>query len=368
MGKDYYKILGVDKSAGQEEIKKAFRKLAHEHHPDKKDGNEDKFKEANEAYQVLGNEEKRKKYDQFGSTFDQQGGFGQGMGWDDFMRQARGGGAQGFGAQGFDMGDLGDIFGDMFGFGSRQARGRRQSRGADMQVRVDLSFRDAAFGTEKEFEISKKTKCEHCSGNGAEPGTKVETCSTCQGQGQVARVQQTILGSFQSVAPCPKCRGAGSSNERDCKECRGVGAVQATKKVRVKIPAGIDNGETIRLTGEGQAGERGAAAGDLYVTARVLTDKDFRRERYDVHSEAQMSISQAVLGGKISVKTIDGEVSLKIPEGTPSGKVFKLRGKGISHVNSARRGDHFVTANILIPKKLSRKQKSLLKDLAGEGL
>lgn len=363
MAKDYYKILGVEKNASQDEIKQAFRRLAHQYHPDKTHGNEEKFKEVNEAYQVLGNSEKRKQYDQFGATFDQQGGFGQGMNWEDFMRYARG--SNGNHTGGVDFGDLGDIFGDLFGFGKR--RHTRSRRGDDIQIQVDLTFQEAAFGVEKEFEIYRRMQCKHCGGNGAEPGSKITECSACGGQGQVQATQQTIFGSFRSVQTCPKCHGEGRRPEKECKECKGAGIIRGAKRIRVNIPQGIDNGETVRIPGEGEAAANGAS-GDLFVSVRVRPDSHFKREGADIHTEEECTFSQAALGSTLRVKTIDGEVDLKIPESTQTGTVFRLRNKGLPYIGSSRRGDHFVEIIVQTPKHLSRKQKDLFKQLSDEGI
>lgn len=373
MAKDYYKILGVDKNASQEEIKKAFRKLAHKYHPDKEGGDEQKFKEVNEAYQVLGNPQKRKQYDQFGATFDDQGGFGSGMTWDDFMRYARGGFTQEqseFGGFSFDFGDLGDIFSEIFDFsGMRRTRGtQRATRGSDVEIELTIDFREAVFGTEKEVSLVLNRKCYHCKGNGAEPGTKIVTCKTCNGRGKVQRIQQTILGSFQSVSTCPECRGEGKSYETPCKNCSGSGIFKGQKTLKVKIPAGIDDGGVVRLKGEGEAGRGGAASGDLYIRIRVRPDKNFKRDGDDILSTAEITFSQAALGDKIEVETLERPVKLKIPEGTQSGKVFKLKAKGVPHLRGYGRGDQLVKVLVKTPTHLSRKQKQLLKELSEHGM
>ncbi|MDD5039894.1 MAG: molecular chaperone DnaJ [Patescibacteria group bacterium] len=367
MAKDFYEILGVSRSASPDEIKRAYRTLAHQHHPDKAGGDEAKFKEINGAYQVLSNPDKRKQYDQFGQAFS--GGAGGpgagGFSWDDFARAQGGAGpfGGGFSQQGaeFDMNDLGDIFGDLFGFGRRTARGGRASRrGQDIQAEMTVEFREAAFGVDKIIDLYKQTVCPHCGGNGAEPGTKVETCPTCGGSGQVARVQRTILGSFQTAVPCPDCKGEGKRASKKCSVCRGEGRKKETEKLKVKIPAGISDGQVIRLSGKGEAGARGGAVGDLFLTIRVHKDPDFRREADDILSEANISFPQAALGAKIPVLTIDGEVILKIPAGTQSGKVFRLDSKGVPHLHSRGRGDHLVTVNVVTPEHLSHAQRELL--------
>lgn len=364
MSKDYYKTLGVDKGASQDEIKKAFRKLAHEYHPDKPTGNEAKFKEINEAYQVVGNEEKRKQFDQYGADFDQQGGFGGGASWEDVMRQARqqqGQQGGGFGGMNFDFGDIGDMFGDIFGGGSR---GRRQAQGADIEVKVDLDFKEAVFGIEKEVEVYKTSPCKHCKGDGAEPGSSLKKCHTCDGHGQVEQIQRTILGSMRTRAICPECRGKGENPDKKCSVCAGTGVTKQSSKFSVNIPAGIDDNQMIRMDGEGETPAYGGSAGDLYIRVRVKPNKLFKREKTTILSEADISFAQAALGTHVDVETIDGPVELKIPAGTQSGKVFKLKGRGVPSLNSGDRGDHLVTVTVKTPAKLSKKEKQLFKDLA----
>ena len=349
-------MLGIDKSASPEEVKAAFRRLAHKYHPDKPGGDEAKFKEINEAYQVLGKPEKRSQYDQFGESFDQQGGFGGGMNWSDFMSQARGGG----GGMNFNGMDMGDIFGDMFGFGG--GRGRKRNRGEDIQVDFVLDFRDAVFGIKKEINLYKKVKCDHCNGNLAEPGTKINTCKTCDGKGQVTRVQQTMLGAFQTNSTCTDCRGEGKKAETPCSKCSGRGAVKAEEMIEVDVPAGIEDGATIRFTGKGNVADGGGTPGDLYVLIRVKQDKKFERRGNHIYVHEDISFAQAALGDKIDVTTLDGEVSLKIPAGTQSGSKFRLKGKGVPFMRSASRGDMYVVIDVVVPKKLSRQQKKLLEE------
>ncbi|PLX20916.1 molecular chaperone DnaJ [Candidatus Parcubacteria bacterium] len=350
MGKDYYKILGVEKNANADELKKAFRKKAHEYHPDKKTGDEAKFKEINEAYQVLSDPKKRSQYDQFGSNF--QNG------------QAGGAGFGGFDGMNINMDDLGDMFGgfgDIFGFGGG---GRsRSKRGADIETNININFNEAVFGTEKEISIRKKTKCDRCDGVGAEPGTDVKTCTTCNGAGRVSRVQQTILGSIQTQTTCPACHGEGKEFSNKCTKCSGHGISLENVKLKIKIPAGIDNGEALRMPANGEAGEKGAPAGDLYIRVNVEPDKRFVRDGVDIVSKLNISFTQAVLGDKINVETVDGPVKLKIPEGTQTGTIFKMRGRGVSKLNGRGRGDHLVHVNILTPKNLDKKTKKALQDL-----
>lgn len=362
MSKDYYKVLGVEKGASQDEIKKAFRKLAHQHHPDKSSGDETKFKELNEAYQILGNEEKRKQYDQYGADFEQQGGFGGGMNWDDVMRQARQqGGGFSQGGMNFDFGDIGDIFGDLFGGSSRS---RRRSQGSDIEVKVDIDFKEAVFGVQQTIEVYKTSACKHCKGDGAEPGSSMKKCATCGGNGVVEQIQRTILGAMRSRAACPDCRGTGTKPEKNCVECTGTGVRKQNAKFTVKIPAGIDDGQMIRLDGEGETAPYGGSAGDLYVRVRVKPLKGFTRDHQDVHTEATVSFAQAALGTHVDVETLEGTVELKVPAGTQSGKVFKLRGKGIPRIGTDDRGDQLVTVIVKTPAKLSKQEKKLYKELA----
>ncbi|MCH7492931.1 molecular chaperone DnaJ [Patescibacteria group bacterium] len=369
MAKDYYEILGVAKGATQDEIKKAFRKLAHQHHPDKKGGDESKFKEINQAYQTLSNTQKRQKYDQFGQAYGQPAGAGPGgVNWDDFSR-ASGSGPFGGGFQSgnveYDFGDLGDIVGDLFGFGRRSGRRRasQSAAGVDIQAEMTIDFREAVFGQERVIDLYKQINCSHCQGSGAEPGSKIENCKTCGGQGQVERVQQTVLGAFRNVTTCPDCHGEGKISENKCKECRGEGRKKESEKIKVKIPAGINNGDTIRLAGKGEAGVRGAGGGDLYINILVTPDPNFNRVHDDIISDLDVSFTQAALGDKVPIVTLDGEVVLKIPAGMQSGKVFKLKDKGVPHLRSRGRGDHLVTVNIVTPTHLTRQQKKLLEEL-----
>lgn len=361
MSKDYYKALGVEKNASPEDIKKAFKKLAMQHHPDRQGGNEAKFKEINEAYQVLGDKDKRARYDQFGSDFEQQGGFG-GASWEDVMNQFRqGGGAQFGGGM-----DFGDIFGDIFGgFGGGGGSGR--ARGRDIQVDVEADFKDAAFGFERVLSIRKQASCDVCKGSGAEPGSKLETCGTCKGKGQVVQMQRTFLGAMQTAAICNACHGRGQKPEKKCKHCGGSGVEQKNTSLTVKIPAGIDSGQAIKLQGHGEAAMHGGNSGDLYVRVHVKPSQLWHREGFDVYSDAEVSYVDTVLGGSTSVETIDGAVELKIPEGTEAGALIRLRGKGIPHVGREHaRGDHFVRVKIRIPKKLSKEMRKKLEDLRTE--
>lgn len=363
MSKDYYNILGVSKDASQDEIKAAFRKKAHEFHPDK-GGDAEKFKEINEANQVLGNPEKRKQYDQFGSAFQngQAGGGFNGGGFGGF-------GGQGFGGQGFsnmDFEDLGDIFGgfgDIFGFGGGRQTSKRQTRGQDMEMTISLDFMDAAFGVEKEISFTKNTTCDRCKGNGSEPGAKVETCKTCNGTGRVIRMQRTILGNIQTQATCTACEGEGKIYSQKCAKCGGSGVHRETVKLIVKIPAGINDGESIRLTGQGEVGEKGASAGDLFLRIRLQAHKKFVRDGYDIRTEEEISVKQAILGDKIDIETIHGTIKLKIPEGTQSGTIFKIKEKGIEKLHNRGIGDQFVKIVVNIPRGLNKKRAQMLEEL-----
>ncbi|MFA7049914.1 MAG: molecular chaperone DnaJ [Patescibacteria group bacterium] len=357
-GKDYYSALGVSKTASQAEIKNAFRKLAHKHHPDK-GGDANKFKEINEAYQILGNEQKRKQYDQFGSSAFSGGG---GPGGFDFS------GFQGgnFSGSGIDFEDLGDIFGgfgDMFGFSGRSSGRAQNKRGADMEAILNIDFLEAAFGATKEILIDKNIKCEKCNGSGAEPGTKIETCKTCGGRGKILKNQRTIFGTMQVEALCPDCQGEGQSYAHKCSKCSGVGMHKGQEKLKVKIPAGIDNGEAIRLSGRGNAGLKGSPSGDLILIIKIKPSDDFKRDSYDIYTKKSISIKQAILGDKIDIKTIHGDVVLKIPEGTQSGTTFKIKGKGIEKLRGSGLGDHFVEILVNIPKGLPRKDRKTLEEL-----
>ena len=349
--RDYYEVLGVSKNASDDEIKKAHRKLAKKYHPDlNKDNPEaaEKFKELNEAYEVLSDKEKKAKYDQFGFAG---------------VDPNYGGGAGGFGGfGGFDMGDLSDIFGSFFGGGSTRSRRNAPQRGETLQQRVMLSFEEAAFGCEKEITIGRVETCEECGGSGAAPGTSAETCSSCRGTGTVTQTQRTPLGMFQTQGPCPNCRGTGKIIKTPCKKCGGKGKVRNSRTLKVKIPAGIDDGQSIQLRGQGGAGTNGGPAGDVIVTIGIRPHPLFTREGSDVICEIPISFTQAALGASLQVPTIDGKIEYQVPEGTQTGTVFRMRGKGIQNVNGRGRGDQFVRVNIEVPKNLSQKQKDLLRE------
>lgn len=367
MSKDYYSALGVAKSASQDEIKKAFRKLAHEYHPDKNgSGDEKKFKEINEAYQVLGNAEKRKQYDQFGSAFNNAGGTGfggAGFNWQDFARQA--GGQGGFRSSvNFEDFDLGDIFGDFFGGG--RSRSASRSRGSDLEYRMEISLKESAFGAEKIINIEKQDECDNCGGKGYEAKAKIISCPECKGSGRVVRQQRTIFGAFQTETICPTCEGEGSKPDKFCSVCHGAGRVKKAKQLKIKIPAGINQGESIKLSGEGEAGEKGSPAGDLYISFVIKAEAGFKREGYDILSRQEINMVQAAMGDKIEVETLGGRVKLKIPAGVQSGQVFKLEGTGAYKLHGRGRGDQLVEVVVKTPKRLSRKAKKLLEELGDE--
>ncbi|MFZ4648243.1 MAG: molecular chaperone DnaJ [Patescibacteria group bacterium] len=357
MSKDYYNIIGVQKGASAEEIKTAFRKKAHQHHPDK-GGDAEKFKELNEAYQVLSNPQKRQQYDQFGSDF-QNGQAGGGYGGF--------GGGQGFGGQGMNinMDDLGDMFGgfgDIFGFGGG-GRSRRASKGQDLILDLKIDFKEAAFGVEKEISYPRVGICHSCQGSGAATGAKINSCANCHGSGRISQVQRTILGNIQTQTACPECHGEGKIPEKKCSNCQGTGRARVEEKFTVKIPGGIDNGESIRVSGRGEVSEKGVPAGDLLVRIKIIPHKKLARDDDDVRSVEIIDVKTAILGGKIEIETLDGTYDLKIPEGTQPNTVFRLKERGITRLRGRGRGDHFVEVKVEIPKTISRQTKKTLEDL-----
>ena len=353
--RDYYEVLGVSKGASEDEIKKAYKKLARKYHPDMNPGDkeaEEKFKEVNEANEVLSDPEKKARYDQFGFA-----------GVDPSYGAGAGGAGGGFGG-GFDFGDLGDIFGSFFGggFGSGgQTRRNGPQRGESIRASVSVTFLEAAHGCEKDVTIERSEQCPTCKGNGCAPGTTPEICPDCHGSGMVQVQQRTPMGVFASSRPCQRCHGTGKIIHQPCADCGGSGAVRKRKTIKVTIPAGIDHGQTISLRGQGNAGKNGGPAGDLLITVMVRPHELFRREGCDVFCEAPITFSQAVLGAKLKIPTIDDSVEYSIPEGTQTGAVFRLRGKGIPVLNGRGRGDQYVTVVIETPRGLNREQKEALK-------
>jgi molecular chaperone DnaJ len=343
--RDYYEVLGVERGAGLDDIKKAYRKLALQYHPDKNPGNaeaEEKFKEAAEAYGVLSDEEKRGRYDRFGHS---------GVG----------------GSGGFDpnqFADFGDILGDLFGFGDFFGGGRRRSsrptRGNDLRYDLEIDFMEAAFGKEVTLDIPREISCDACSGSGAKPGSQPVTCTGCGGRGQIRYSQ----GFFAVARTCPQCGGNGKVIKDPCATCNGAGRIRQEKKISVKIPGGVDDGSRLRVGGEGEAGFNGGPSGDLYVFLSVRDHPKFTRRDYDIHSEHAVSVTQATLGADLRIDTIDGTESLKIPAGTQPSQVFRLRGKGVQFLDGSGRGDHYVHVNVRIPTMLGEEQRKLLERLA----
>ncbi len=347
--RDYYDILGVGRDASDDEIKRAFRKLAKQYHPDANQGNEkaaEKFKEIGEAYGVLSDSEKRQLYDRYGHN-PPQGGFGP----TDFS---------GFGS-------FADIFEEFFGGGGMRSAARRGPQpGAHLKYNLTLAFEEAVFGVDKELDIPREETCPHCHGSGAEPGTTPLRCPQCGGAGEVRRATQSIFGSFVNVSTCPRCEGEGEVVSTPCARCRGQKRVRVTRKISVKIPAGVDEGTQIRLAGEGEAGTRGGPSGNLYVVISAKKHPRFRRDGTDLHLEIPLNIAQAALGDEIDVPTLNGDMTVTIPAGTQHGKQFRVRGQGVPHLRGNNRGDLIVTTQIVVPKHLNEKQKALLKELSKE--
>ena len=357
--RDYYEVLGIGKNATEAEIKSAYRKLAKKYHPDLNPGNkeaEEKFKEVNEANDVLSNPDKRKRYDQFGfAGVDPNYGAGQG---------GYGGGFGGFGAGGVDLGDIfGDLFGGGFGGfgGSSRANPNAPRKGHDIQANVILTFEEAAHGCTKKVTLNRQQSCPDCGGNGCTPGSSPETCTECGGRGYVVTQQRTPFGVLQRQQPCPHCGGRGTIIKNPCKTCRGTGKTSARKTLEVRIPAGIDDDQNVALRGQGDAGTNGGPAGDVIVHVTVKTDPVFERDGYDVYVRVPITYSQAVLGAEIEVPTVDGKVAQRIPEGTQSGTKFRLSGQGIQYLNGRGRGNQYVIVEVEIPKKLNRAQRDALK-------
>lgn len=356
--RDYYEVLGLKKGASEDEIKKAYRKLAKESHPDlhPKDKNaEVRFKEIGEAYEILSDSDKRAKYDQFGfAGVDPNFGAGGGAGY---------GGFGGFGSEGF---DLGDIFGSFFGgFGGESPRNKNAPRRGDsIRIGISLSFEEAAFGCEKNITVSRIEVCDECTGTGCEKGTTPEVCPNCHGTGSVRVQKQTMFGVMQTTSDCPRCNGRGKIIHQPCKVCHGAGAVRRQKTVNVNVPSGIDDGQTISLRGQGSVGANNGPAGDLLITVTIRPHELFVREGTSVLFEMPVSVTQAILGAELEVPTLDGKVKYSIPEGTQSGTVFRLRGKGIPFLHGSGRGDQYVTVTVEIPKGLNSEQRELVQKLS----
>jgi len=352
--RDYYEVLGIPKGSSGDDIKKAYRKLARQYHPDvnKSHDAEAKFKELNEAYEVLSDDDKRAAYDRFGHAAVDGSGTG---------------GAGGFSGDFTGFGGLGDIFEEFFGFGGQRAASasrRTPRRGADLRYDMTITFEEAAFGLEREVEVARYETCPRCAGRGAEPGTTPNRCGTCNGTGEVRRVQQSILGSFVNVTTCPTCRGEGETISMPCSQCRGNKKIRATRRLNVKVPPGVDTGTQIRLASEGEMGEFGGPPGNLYVVLNVKPHQFFRRREDDVVMEVQINVAQAALGDEIAVPTLDGDETISIPAGTQTGRVISIKGKGIPHLRRQGRGDQLVVVQVAIPTNLSGEQRRLLQELA----
>ncbi len=368
MSKDYYEILGVSRDASEEEIKKAYRKLAHKYHPDKESGDEEKFKEINAAYQVLSDKEKRRQYDQFGENFEQAGGaggFGGFSGFGDFGQS--GGGSWDFnfssGGGGFE-----DIFADIFGqSGFGRSAQARESKGSDIAVDVTISFMEMALGTKKKIELYKKTECPACHGTGAKDG-ELETCPRCHGRGTIVKNIRTIFGTVQQSITCDRCLGKGKVPKVKCSECGGDGYVRRYETIEIDIPAGVEDGQTIKIPGKGEYPRGGGQPGDLYVTIHVQEDSRFEREGNNIISFATIKFSQAALGDVIEVETVHGPTKIKIPAGTQPGDILRIKGKGIQRDGYFGKGDHLVKIKVEVPTKLDSKQKKLIQELRENGL
>jgi molecular chaperone DnaJ len=352
--RDYYEVLGVERNASEDDLKKAYRKLAKKYHPDMNPGDAgaaEKFKEASEAYSVLSDPQKRRQYDQFGHAAFEQGGQGGGFGGFDFNAQ-----------------DMGDMFGDIFGdlFGSRTSSRTSRSgpmRGTNLRTAVSITFEEAVFGCEKEIELNLKDPCPTCGGSGAKKGTQPVTCPKCHGTGRVLMRQQSLFGMMQTEAPCPDCHGTGKIIQEKCPSCRGTGYISSRTKIKVAIPAGIDNGMSVRIRDKGEPGMNGGPRGDLMVEVRVAPSPIFERDDVNLYSTAPVSFTQAALGGKMRIKTVDGEVEYDVKAGTQTNTRIRLKGKGVPSVhNRGRRGDHYVTLVVQVPTHLTREQKAALQE------
>lgn len=344
--RDYYEILGVSQNASQDEIKSAFRKLARQYHPDvsQEPDAEEKFKEINEAYGVLSDPQKRARYDQFGRA-----GLGDMGGFQDYT---------------VDFGDLFDGLFESFGFSTGRRSRRTPRRGRDLQYQVELTFEEAVFGVEKEVEITRDQTCSRCQGSGAEPGTSPQRCATCGGQGEVRQVRQTFLGAVVQSGICPACNGRGETIPSPCKTCRGSGLERKTVRKKVNIPAGVSDGNQVRLAGEGQPGQWGGPNGDVYLLLSVRPHKFFKRREDDIILNLDISVVQAVLGAEVEIPTVDGTAKLTIPAGTQPGKVFTLKERGVPHLHRKGRGDQLVIVNVEIPTRLNKEQRELFEKLA----
>lgn len=359
MQKDYYQILGVEKKANADEIKKAFRKLAHKYHPDKSGGDETKFKEASEAYSVLSNDKKRAEYDAYGRVFsDGAAGGGAGAG------QAGGFGGfdfSGFAEQDFDINDIFGGLGDIFGGGRSRAK-----RGRDISIDIEIPFRDSVFGTERKVLLTKLSQCKVCSGSGAKESTEMQKCQVCNGNGKIHETKSSLIGTFTSVRVCSSCRGMGKVPKEKCKKCHGDGVLRQEEEINITIPAGIDNGEMIRMTGAGEA-ITGGMSGDLYIKLHIQQDPVFRKEGANLTMSLNVKLSDALLGSEYTLNTLDGALTIKIPAGISFGEMLRVKGKGVP-VGRGRRGDLLIKMNITLPQRLSRNAKKLVDEMRKEGI
>ncbi len=367
---NYYDILGVDKKASKDEIKKAFRKLAHQYHPDKKGGDAEKFKEVNEAYTILSDDQKRSQYDMYGQTFANSGAGGQGGfsgNWQDFAEQFKNAGFdfsnfnqnQSGGFQSAEF-DLGDIFGEFF-----RGKRREAKRGRDISIDLELSFKEAVFGVERDVLLSKVSTCETCNGNGSKKGTEMMECKQCNGKGNIRELKRSIFGSIEMTRACEKCDGRGKVPKEKCHICDGLGILKKQNEIKIKVPEGIENGEMVRISGAGEA-MKGGNSGDLYIKIHVKGHKVFQKQGSDLVMYLDVKLSDAILGAEYSIETLDGNVNLKITEGANTGDILQIKGKGVPH--SRGRGDILVHLRVAIPKKLSREAKNLVQKLKDEGV
>lgn len=369
MAKNYYQILGVEQNASYEDIKKAYRQLAHKYHPDKKGGDEKKFKEISEAYQILNDKGKREQYDKFGRVFEGQGAK-EGGGFDYSAFQGSGFGEQNFN---FDFGSFSaeDLFEQFFnsGFNSRERERKNINRGRDIEVEIKIDLKDVLQNFEKKINLVKKIVCSRCGGLGNEQGTKIKECFSCRGEGQIQQIKRTILGTIGRYVLCPECNGQGKIPEKPCNVCKGEGRIEGEEQIEISIAAGVDSGQVLKFSGQGEAGKRGGKKGDLYVRIFVRPNPLFQRKGDDVYSIFPVSFSVVALGGEIEIFGLDGKkILLKIPSGVESGKIFKISDKGIPHFSGWGKGDMYVKLLVKTPKKLTKKQKELLEKLKEEGI
>ncbi len=361
--KNYYDILGVSKNASQEDIKKAFRRLAHEYHPDKKGGNEAKFKEVNEAYSVLSDDKKRAEYDTYGQTFAGAGPGPAGAGFGGFDFSGFGGqGFGGFSQNGFEF-DIGDLFGDFFGMGGGR---EKTKRGRDISIDIELSFSESVFGTERKILLNKTSRCEECGGSGAKRDTEMQTCPKCNGKGKLHETKRSFLGNISSVRTCDECHGKGKVPKEKCPRCHGAGVIRKEEEIAVTIPAGIDDGEMIRLSGGGEA-VSGGSAGDLYIKVHIKKHPLFRKEGVNLVTDLNLKLSSALLGEEYALPTLDGEIKVKIPEGVSHGEILRIKGKGVPY-EKGKRGDLLIHLHVKLPSKLSKEARKMVEELKKEGI